>query len=652
MLLVAKYYRRGKLLISENSPRACWASSASADAVYLDTGSGLVEPEALAIWEAEFEGKVEVSGFAVTRPSDDIPGIDFSRFPMDLTAVARGSPSEGLSLSIAGDVGRRLLDIPFPVPAQLVLDGCWFLIDGDVVAETAETLTEKGIPVKGQINIGQLIWLRGKDRLPVPFTDLTADTDAPSSNLPKLGILGLRPGTELFDYQEIGVSFLAAVARESIGCILADEMGLGKTLQIIALLSIEKIAARGPNLIVCPATLLENWHREIETFAPHLSTLVHAGPLRTGNPTVFTSYDIVITSYETAVRDEPLLSSAKWNVLTLDEAQNIKNPDAQRTVAVKGLPRRVSLAVTGTPVENKLTDLWSIADFALPGLLGSRKDFEESYDDSHEDASRLAPVVAPILLRRRLEEVAKDLPPRIDVPQVLSMTRQMASLYEDIRKEIVDTYGTSATLVALGKMRQFCTHPRLLGISWEDPAKEMPKYQRLVEILEEIFARGQKALVFSSFTGMADILLEDIPKRFPSAWTGFIDGRVPVENRQALVDRFSKHEGYGFLALNPKAAGVGLNITAANHVIHYNPEWNPAVEDQASARAHRRKQKLPVTVHHLFFADSVEEVVVDRLSLKRMIAGGAVVGHKGASDASDIARALKISPLANLELLE
>lgn len=638
--------------MSENSQYAHWTLSASADTVVLETGSGFVEPDAIEIWEAEFEGRVKSSGFTVARPSDDLSGINFSRFPMDLSVVARGSSSEGLSLILAGDLDGHILDLPSLVPAQIVFDGCWFLIDGTVVAETAETLAEKGIAVTGRINIGQLIWLRGKDRLPVPFKDLTADTDAPGSNLPKPCDLGLRPGTELFDYQEIGVSFLTAVARESLGCILADEMGLGKTLQIIALLSIEKAAARGPNLIVCPATLLENWRREIAVFAPHLSTLVHSGPTRTGNPSVFATYDVVVASYETAVRDEPLISSVEWNVLTLDEAQNIKNPDAQRTVSVKGLPRRVSLAVTGTPVENKLTDLWSIADFALPSLLGSRKDFEAAYDDSHEDASRLAPVVAPILLRRRVADVARDLPPRIDIPQVLSMTRQMASLYEDIRKEIADTYGTSATLVALGKLRQFCTHPRLLGISWEDPAKGMPKYQRLVEILEEIFARGQKALVFSSFTGMADILLEDIPKRFPSAWGGAIDGRVPVEYRQALVDRFSEHDGFGFLALNPKAAGVGLNITAANHVIHYNPEWNPAVEDQASARAHRRKQKLPVTVHHLFFADSVEEVVADRLDFKRLIAGGAVVGHKGTSDASDIARALMISPLAHQELLE
>lgn len=639
-------------MTSENSRHARWTLNASGDAVVLDTGSGFVKPEELSIWEAEFEDRAECSGFVVTRPSNDLPKINFSRFPMELVVVARGSSSEGLSLTLAGDFGRSMLDLPFPVPVQIVVDGYWFLIDKAVVADTVETLAKKSITATGRINIGQLIWLRGKDRLAVPFMDMTVDTDAPGSNLPKLGDLGLRAGTELFDYQETGVSFLSAVAHESLGCVLADEMGLGKTLQVIALLSIERVSARGPNLIVCPATLLENWRREIAAFAPHLLTLIHSGPTRTGNSAVFAGYDVVITSYETAVRDEPLLSSSEWNVLALDEAQNIKNPAAQRTAAVKGLPRRVSIAVTGTPVENKLTDLWSIADFALPGLLGSQQDFEGAYDDSHEDASRLAPVVAPILLRRRVADVAKDLPPRIDIPQVLSMTRQMASLYEDIRQEIVNTYGTSATLVALGKMRQFCTHPRLLGISWDDPAKEMPKYQRLIEILEEIFARGQKALVFSSFTGMADILLEDIPKRFSSAWAGVIDGRVPVVDRQTLVDRFSEHDGFGFLALNPKAAGVGLNITAANHVIHYNPEWNPAVEDQASARAHRRKQKLPVTVHHLFFADTVEEVVADRLNLKRMIAGEAVVGHKGTSDASDIARALRISPLANQESLE
>lgn len=632
--------------------QARWTVDSGLNRIVLVTGSGQIEPVALDIWDAEFGAITNVAGYRVVRPSEDLPSIEFSRFPLELSLTARGSMVSGLNVALTGKSGKSTIDIPNPAPAQVLSDGCWTLIECETIDELEQALSAKGIAVSGKINIGQLIWLRGNSDLPVQFEDRTDALEASVEDLPRIDDLGLRPGTQLYPYQESGVAFLASVARESIGCVLADEMGLGKTLQVIALLSIETAAGRRPSLIVCPATLLENWRREIAAFAPQLKTLLHSGPNRPGSPSTFSSFDVVVTSYETAVRDEPLLSSAEWNVVALDEAQNIKNPDAQRTIAVKALPRRVSLAVTGTPVENRLTDLWSISDFALPRLLGSRRDFESSFDDTHEDAAKLAPVVAPILLRRRVAEVATDLPPRIDVPQAVAMTRGMANLYEDIRQQIADSHGTSATLVALGKLRQFCSHPILLGISWDDPAAGMPKYQRLVEILDEIFSRGQKALVFSGFTGMADILMKDMPERFPSCFAGFIDGRVGVGERQPLVDRFTEHKGHGFLALNPRAAGVGLNITAANHVIHYNPEWNPALEDQASARAHRRKQTLPVTIHHLYFVDTVEEVVIDRLNLKRQIAGGAVVGHNGASDAADIARALQISPFAKRDMLE
>ena len=629
---------------------ASWILAPDRERFLLCTSSKAIEPDAMTIWEAEFDKREEIGGLPVSRPSVAFPEIEFSRFPLEIMAAVYGSGTEELRVSLVGRIHSELIDVPVPVPSQIIIRNYWTLVDREMADELAKALASKAIPLSGRINIGQLIWMRRPTSLPVPLCDQTSDTQALTASLPKVTDIALSQGTVLYSYQETGVAFLASVARESLGCILADEMGLGKTLQVISLLSIECGASRRPNLIICPATLLENWRREIKDFAPQLKVLVHSGPNRAGATEAFAQFDTVIVSYETTVRDEPLLSSVSWNVIALDEAQNIKNPQAQRTIAVKGLQRRVSLAVTGTPVENRLTDLWSIADFALPGLLGSRQEFESEFDDSHEDASRLAPLVAPILLRRRVSEVAKDLPPRIDVSQAVSMTRQLATLYESIRKEIVDTYGKSASLVALGKLRQFCAHPLLLGIHWKDPVIGMPKYQRLVEILEEIFEKEQKALIFVSFNEMADILLRDIPKRFPSAWAGLIDGRVKVEERQQIVDRFSAHHGFGFLALNPKAAGVGLNITAANHVIHYNPEWNPAIEDQASARSHRRKQKLPVTIHHLYFADSVEEVVIDRLDLKRRIAGGAVVGHTGAADATDIARALQISPLSNQDL--
>ncbi|WP_420477378.1 DEAD/DEAH box helicase, partial [Noviherbaspirillum sp. ST9] len=273
----------------------------------------------------------------------------------------------------------------------------------------------------------------------------------------------------------------------------------GKTLQVIGLLALEKHANRGPNLVVCPATLLENWRREIQRFAEFIRVNIHAGNQRTGRASAFAEYDTVIASYETAVRDIVLLSSMKWNAVILDEAQNIKNPEAQRTLTAKSLDRSISIAVTGTPVENRLTDLWSIADFVLPGLLGDRQTFESSFDNNEADASILAPVVAPILLRRRVLDVAKDLPPRLDIDQALEVSPEMAEEYERIRNEVIAEYGRHGSLVAIGKLRQFCAHPRVLGLMGNMPLESNPKYMRLLEILDEIFALNEKVLIFTSY---------------------------------------------------------------------------------------------------------------------------------------------------------
>lgn len=453
---------------------------------------------------------------------------------------------------------------------------------------------------------------------------------------------------DLYPYQKDGVHFLNLVAGQGLGCILGDEMGLGKTIQVITLMLAEKAAARGPTLVVSPATLLENWRRELALFAPSLSVKIHTGTDRAGIASRLTGFDVVVTSYDTALRDEALLSSIPWNLLALDEAQNIRNPDARRTLAVKGLPRRISLAITGTPVENRLMDLWSLSDFALPGLLGNRDGFERLFADTEADAAGLAPIVAPILLRRRVRDVAQDLPKRIDVAQPLSMSRAMAEDYERTRLEALTEYEGGGSLVALQRLRMFCTHPALIGGWGGDPADGMPKYQRLLELLEEIFQQGEKCLIFTSYTGMTDIFLADLPKRFPDRFFGFIDGRVPVPERQKTVDEFSATATGGALFLNPKAAGVGLNITAANHVIHYNPEWNPALEDQASARAYRRKQQRPVTVHQMFFVDCVEELVVGRLALKRGLSEHAAIGHEGDATVSEVMQALRISPLSGI----
>lgn len=610
---------------------------------------GWIHPSASEVWSAVFGN----SDSAVTTqsPADALPDFTFSRFPAELAIEVSGSAPDDIRAQLVGiGVEGSWAPLVLPESDQVFIGKIWHPIRTEDYTEALATIYARGIIGGATLSVGQLIWLRAHaSDLGIGLVDSLRSSDPSHVHAPSsmdATAWGLQ--ADLYPYQKDGVHFLKLIADQGLGCILGDEMGLGKTIQAITLMLAERTAGRGPSLIVSPATLLENWRRELGLFAPSLSVKIHAGPGRAGIASRLADFDVVVTSYDTALRDEALLSSITWNLLALDEAQNIRNPDARRTVAVKGLPRRVSLAITGTPVENRLTDLWSLSDFALPGLLGNRNGFERVFEDTEADAAGLAPIVAPILLRRRVRDVARDLPERIDVAQPLSMSRTMAEDYERTRLEALSEYGKSGSLVALQRLRMFCTHPALIGAGRDDPADGMPKYQRLLELLEEIFQQGEKCLIFTSYTGMTDIFLADLPKRFPGCSFGFIDGRLPVAQRQQTVDEFSAAVTGGALFLNPKAAGVGLNITAANHVIHYNPEWNPALEDQASARAYRRKQQRPVTIHQMFFVDSIEELVIGRLSRKRGLAEHAATGHEGNATVSDVMQALQISPLSGI----
>ena len=606
-------------------------------------------PSAREIWASIYGNS---GGFSVS-PDSVLQEYEFSRFPAELVLLMTGKPPENIRVDLVGRFGREYAVISEPEADQLFIGKTWYPFALSDHEDSLSKLKEKNISFGQAVTVGQLIWLKTHAALGIELIDhLESCTPAETHAPPTLNAAEWGLNAELYGYQKDGVYFLNLIANQGLGCILGDEMGLGKTIQVIALILAEHSAGRSATLVVAPATLMENWRRELIQFAPSLSVVVHAGPNRAGIASRLGGFDVVITSYDIAVRDEPMLSAIQWNILALDEAQNIKNPDAQRTMVVKKLPRRVSLAVTGTPVENKLTDLWSLSDFALPGLLGKRGDFERLFDNTNSDASQLALLVAPILLRRLVKDVAKDLPERIDIPQPIAMSKRMAEMYEQVRLVAIEEYGKSASLVALQRLRMFCSHPGLTGYDSPDPAEHMPKYQRLIELLEEIFSMGEKCLIFTSYTGMTDILRQDLPRRFKVQYFNFIDGRVPVPDRQTIVDEFSASSCAGGLILNPKAAGVGLNITAANHVIHYNPEWNPAVIDQASARAYRRKQHRPVTVHQLYFVDSVEEVIVGRLGLKRGLAANAATGHTGDATASEVMQALSISPLSGIGALE
>ena len=615
---------------------------------FRDRDGKVTVPGADAIYGCVFERKkIEADdGTAIPSPEKSTD-LEFSRYPLRLSVAIISSLGDrlGVRLALIGkhqDAQHDISELLIHPVDHIIRDQKWFPVLPGQIDSVRARLTELGIQDGKNLRLQQYLELAHGEN-----EDLTVEVEAERIQLEPYAIeTPLFKGT-LYPYQKDGFRWLSLIAEEHIGGILADEMGLGKTVQVIALFAREKARGKGPFLVIAPATLLENWRREIVRFAPELSVYTHRGPDRTGFPSYLRDRDVVLVSYGTIIRDQFLFEMIEWRAVVLDEAQAIKNPEAKRTEAVKKLPRDISIAMTGTPVENRLTDLWSITDFALPGYLGSLDDFEERFPSDQDGASLLEPVVAPIMLRRRVSQVADDLPERIDVPQVIGMDAASSQEYEAVRKKTAQEYESNAGLVALNRLRMFCTHPFLVNDRTGDPARYSAKYRRLVEILEEIFQNGRKVLIFTSFLKMSDILSEDLRERF-GIFVKQIDGRTDQEARQPVIDSFSSIDQPAALVLNPRAAGTGLNITAANHVIHYNPEWNPAIEDQASARAYRRGQDRPVTVHRLYFADTIEDVMSDRLHRKRTIADAALIGAEGdKEDYGDMMEALRRSPVGS-----
>ncbi|MEG3166450.1 DEAD/DEAH box helicase [Sphingomonas sp. PB2P19] len=581
----------------------------------------------------------------------EIEGLRASRYPIVPVLVigeveGDGLPSYFLSGTCRGkEVSLQKHDL---ARSHVVADGVWYAIEPDQSAEVESLMKSTGISLGSARSLKSFLAIKRAAGTGAPVEDRMADRSvSPLAFAPAADDTPAGVNATLYPYQTLGWRWLKFLLSEGVGGLLADEMGLGKTLQIISALSDAGNGPLSPALIAAPGSLLENWKREIARFAPHLKVLKHHGPTRTGRPADLQDFDVVITSYDSVVRDNSLLNMIDWRVIVLDEAQYIRNPTAQRTKAVKSLRRQAGLAVTGTPVENKLLDLWSIMDFVLPDHLGDAASFQKHFQDDIDGAALLEPLVSPLMLRRRIADVAKDLPPRIDIPQIVELEEEEAAHYDRIRDRIAQEYGKAATLVALTAMRRFCAHPSLVDRDHgQNDPMNFSKFRRLDEIIDEIFSLGQKVIIFTSFTVMADMIAGHIEKRF-SAFAGIIDGRLPIDDRQPMIDRFSAITGAAALVLNPKAGGAGLNITAANHVIHYNPEWNPALEDQASARVYRRGQDLPVTIHRLLVADTVEDVIDDRLTRKRALSGTAVIGVKGADDDyGDIVAALGRTPLS------
>jgi SNF2 family DNA or RNA helicase len=440
-------------------------------------------------------------------------------------------------------------------------------------------------------------------------------------------------------YQQRGYSWLAFLRRWGLGACLADDMGLGKTVQTLAqLLAARANNGRGPALVVCPTSVIGNWQREAERFAPGLPALVHHGVGR-GKGEAFreaaNKHGLVITSYALLLRDLEHFSAVDWSTLVLDEAQNIKNPETRQARSARALPAAHRIALTGTPVENNVGDLWSIMEFLNPGLLGTQADFKRDYFipiQVGQDAAameRLRRLTGPFILRRLKTDrsVIADLPEKMEMKVYCTLTREQASLYQavlgDAEKAIAKAEGIErkgVVLATLSKLKQVCNHPaQLLADNSEIPGRS-GKLARLTEMIQEAMESGERALVFSQFARMGAILTAHLQGTFGRE-VAFLHGGVPRGQRERMVDRFqSEKDGPSVFVLSLKAGGLGLNLTRATHVFHFDRWWNPAVEQQATDRAFRIGQTRRVQVHKLICLGTLEEKIDAMIEAKKGVA--------------------------------
>jgi len=446
---------------------------------------------------------------------------------------------------------------------------------------------------------------------------------------------------ELRPYQVRGYSWLAFLRRFGLGACLADDMGLGKTVQTLALIEQNWRAAPGPTLLICPTSVIGNWQREAARFTPELPVLVHHGGTRKQGESfkaLAGKHGLVLSSYALLHRDAELFKSIPWKAVVLDEAQNIKNPSTKQAQAARGLPGAARIALTGTPVENHVGDLWSIMEFLNPGFLGTQAAFRrnfylpiQAYRDTDAE-KRLKRLTGPFVLRRLKTDktIIDDLPDKIETKVFCTLTQEQASLYQAVvdeanksleTKQGIERRGT--ILSVLMRLKQVCNHPaQFLGDNSAIDDRS-GKLRRLMELLEEVTEAGDKALLFTQFTEMAVMLVDYLQDNLGQEVL-YLHGGMTKKQRDAVVSRFQSVDGPGLFVLSLKAGGTGLNLTQASHVFHFDRWWNPAVENQATDRAFRIGQKKNVQVHKFVCQGTVEERIDDMIERKREIAGRTV----------------------------
>ncbi|MBV2154674.1 DEAD/DEAH box helicase [Kitasatospora sp. SUK 42] len=534
--------------------------------------------------------------------------------------------------------------------------GTWLEADPEQIAAALAFLTDRRDGVLAAADLLRLALDPEATVAGLPVTSVRADGPlgellagraeaAPAPALPPDFRAELRP------YQERGLAWLRTMSGLGLGAVLADDMGLGKTVQTLALLAAERAeqaeqaeqadgadGADGPTLLVCPMSLVGNWQREAERFAPGLRRYVHHGSGRLGAERLAEAVrgvDLVITTYGLVQRDLAALRTIRWRRVVADEAQHIKNAGTAQSRAIRALPvTRHRIALTGTPVENRLAELHAVLDFANPGLLGPAERFKERYAipvELHRNPERTAELrrrTAPFVLRRLKSDpaVAADLPAKQEMTVWCNLTAEQAGLYQavvaDLLRRVEGVRGVErrgTVLAAIGKLKQVCNHPAQLLHDGSPLGERSGKVARLAELLEEALAEGDRTLVFTQYAEFGTMLRPYLERRLGEEVL-HLHGGVPRARREELVRRFQSPDGPGVFLLSLRAGGTGLNLTAANQVIHLDRWWNPAVEEQATDRAFRIGQRRDVQVRRLVCVGTVEERIDELLAAKRSLA--------------------------------
>jgi superfamily II DNA or RNA helicase len=445
---------------------------------------------------------------------------------------------------------------------------------------------------------------------------------------------------ELRPYQTRGYSWLHFLTQFGLGACLADDMGLGKTIQTLALLArlhADRGSERGPSLLVCPTSVVGNWQREAARFFPELKLMVHHGTSRKRGGELAaeaTSCDLVVTSYSLVHRDVDTLREIPWEGVILDEAQNIKNSNTKQSQAARAIPSAWRIALTGTPVENHVLDLYSLMEFLNPGFLGSEKDFRERFykpiqnEQDKKATQQLKRITAPFILRRLKTDrsIISDLPEKMEMKVYCKLTREQTRLYQQVADGFAhDLEGRSSMerrgliLATISKLKQVCNHPAQFLKKPENLKGRSGKLNRITEMLEEVREAGEKALVFSQFAEMGELLVQHLSSEIKGG-VCFLHGGTPRMERERMIEKFATPAGPGIFVLSLKAGGTGLNLTAANHVFHFDRWWNPAVENQATDRAFRIGQNKTVQVHKFVCMGTLEERIDQMVDQKREIA--------------------------------